>query len=316
MKFLGRLNNIHSRELIKYIWTAGLAFAAIALMFFGYYYKDRYVRVDDKSPLDISIDQLEIAVRENPENPEARVALAEFYLGKGLYSQAIEQTDQVLSTFPENTGALLISGITYTRSGQSQKAIAPLEKFIDLRKDDPMAMSDTALQTAYYFLGESYNTLDQADKALPALEAALKINSTDADALFQAGLSSQTMNDHKKAIEFFDRAVLFVPDFTEAYAGMIESYTALNKPDHTDYARGMQAFSLKDYKTAQKYLESAREALPDFSSAHFGLALTYEQLNRLDDALISIKIALQLDPNNFSLQQVQERIEAAIKAQG
>jgi len=316
MKFLGRLNNIHSRELIKYVWTAGLAFAAIALMFFGYYYKDRYVRVDDKSPLDMSIDQLEIAVRENPENPEARVALAEFYLGKGLYSQAIEQTDQVLSTFPENTGALLISGITYTRSGQSQKAIAPLEKFIDLRRDDPMAMSDTALQTAYYFLGESYNTLDQADKALPALEAALRINSTDADALFQAGLSAQSMNDHEKAIAFFEGAVLFVPDFTEAYAGMIESYTALNKPDHSDYARGMQAFSLKDYKTAQKYLESAREALPDFASAHFGLALTYEQLNRLEDALISIKIALQLDPNNFSIQQAQERIEAAIKAQG
>jgi len=316
MKFLERLNNIRSRELIRYIWTAGLAFAVIALMFFGYYYNDRYVRVGDKSPLDISIDQLEIAVRDNPEDPQARVALAEFYLGKGLYSQAIEQTDQVLITFPENTGALLISGITYTRSGQSQMAVEPLEKFIELRKDSPMAMSDTALQTAYYFLGENYNLLSQPEKAFPALESALKINSTDADALYQAGMSTQAMNEHEKAIEFFHEAVQFVPDFTEAYASMIKSYTSLDKPDHADYARGMQAFSIKDYKTAQKYLESARKGLPDFAPLYFGLSLTYEQLNRLDDALNTIKIAAQLDPNNFSIQQALGRIEAALKAQG
>lgn len=316
MKYLGRLNNLRSRDLIRYIWTAGLAFAAIALMFFGYYYKDRYVRVGDKSPLDISIDQLEIAVRDNPDDPEARVALAEYYLGKGMYSQAIEQTDQVLSTFPENTGALLIAGITYTRSGQAQKAIAPLEKFIALRKDSPMAMSDTALQTAYYFLGESYNVLGQPAQALPALESALQINSTDADALYQAGMSAQAMNEHEKAVEFFHEAVRFVPDFTDAYAGMIESYTALDKLDHADYARGMQAFSVKDYQAAQKYLESASKGIPDFVPAYFGLALTYEQLNRLEDALSIIKIASQLDPNNFSIQQAQGRIEAALKSQG
>ena len=179
-----------------------------------------------------------------------------------------------------------------------------------------MAMSDTALQTAYYFLGESYNVLGQPEQALPALESALQINSTDADALYQAGMAAQAMNEHEKAIEFFHDAVRFVPDFTDAYAGMIESYTALNKLDHADYARGMQAFSVKDYQAAQKYLESASKGIPDFVPAYFGLALTYEQLNRLEDALSIIKIASQLDPNNFSIQQAQGRIEAALKSQG
>ena len=129
-------------------------------------------------------------------------------------------------------------------------------------------------------------------------------------------MSAQAMNEHEKAIEFFHDAVRFVPDFTDAYAGMIESYTALDKLDHADYARGMQAFSVKDYQAAQKYLESASKGIPDFVPAYFGLALTYEQLNRLEDALSIIKIASQLDPNNFSIQQAQGRIEAALKSQG
>ncbi len=107
-----------------------------------------------------------------------------------------------------------------------------------------------------------------------------------------------------------------MPNFTEAYSGMIESYTALNQPDYVAYARGMQALTLQDYKTAQTHLEYTTEALPDFSPAFLGLSLTYEKLNQLEAALSTIERALELNPDDFAAQQTFGRIQATMSTKG
>lgn len=313
---LKRVTSLRSRDLVRYIWTAALALAATTGLFFAYYYQDRYVRSGDVSPLDISIERMESAVTENPSDPRARVQLAEFYLGKGMYAQSLELTGQVLALYPEDNDALLISGIAATRSGDPQQALLPLEKFVSLRKDSPMAMEDPQLQTAYYFIGENYNALGQPEQAISALHQALQITPTDADTLYQLGLASKSLGNLEEAAEFFTQAVLLVPDFTEAYGGMAEVYDGLNMPDHAEYAAGMQDFASRDYRSAEKHLSTAAAALPAFAPAHYGLALTYEKLNRMNDALISIRVASILDPENFAIMQTLGRIEAAIQSGG
>ncbi len=307
---------VHTSQLQRLVIIAATAVVASTLLFGGYYYWDRYVHLGDKSPIELDIEHLEQAIREDPQDPERRVALAEYYLGKEMYAEALDQSGQVLVTFPEHEGALLVNGIAYVRLSKPTEAIPPLEKFASLRKDLPMANTDTGLETAYYFLGESYNKTNRPADAITAFEAALVISPTDADALYQAGVASQATGRPEKALEYFHRAVRLVPDFTEAYAGMIESYTALDKPDYVAYARGMQAFSLQDYKTAQTHLEFATTALPDFAPAFLGLALTYEKTGQLDLALAAVDKALALDPNDFAAQQTRGRIQAAMESQG
>jgi tetratricopeptide (TPR) repeat protein len=222
----------------------------------------------------------------------------------------------VLSHYPENNGALLVSGIAYARSNKLEQATVPLEKFVKLRKGQPMAKTDTTLETAYYFLGETYMKLKRPQDAINALEAALAITPTDADALYQVGLAYQSVGQPEKALERYQQATRLVPDFTEAYTGMIESYTTLGKPDYVAFARGMQAFSLKDYKTAQTHLVFATKALPNFSPAFLGLGLTYEKTDRLDLALDAVNRALLLNPGDFAAEQARGRIEAAKKSKG
>lgn len=316
MNFLKRVSSLRSRDLVRYIWTASLALAATTGLFFAYYYQDRYVRSGDQSPLDISIERMESAVQEDPSDPKARVQLAEFYLGKGQYDQALDLTVQVLAIYPDDESALLISGIAGTRSGKVQEALIPLEKFVELRKDSPMAMEDPQLQTAYYFIGENYNALGQPEQAVTALHQALQITPTDADTLYQLGVASKSMGNLNDAAEFFAQAVLLVPDFTEAYSGMAEAYQGLGMSDHAEYAKGMQDFASRDYRSAEKHLSAAAGALPGFAPAHYGLALTYEKLNRLNDALIAIRVASILDPENFAIMQTLGRIEASIQSGG
>ena len=297
------------------IWIVAAALIINILLFGGYYYWDRYVHIGDQSQVEMNIEELETAIREDPSDPEKRVMLAEFYLSSNLPNDALEQTGQVLESIPEHEGALLISGIAFTRLNQPENAVEPLKHFVFLRKDSPMASSDTVLEMAYYFLGESYMKINRPLDAIEPLESAIQIKPTDADALYQLGLAYNDVEKPEEALLYFDRAVRMVPDFVEVYGGMIESYTALEEPELIAYARGMQAFSQNDFETARTQLEYVAQVLPDYSPAFLGLALTYEQLDQLDFALISVTHALELDPNNFAAQQTLGRLQATIAAQ-
>ncbi len=85
-----------------------------------------------------------------------RITLAESYLRAGSYVEALEQADQVLRLYPDNVSALLIAGVSQIRLDRPEAALEPLHRFVDLRKGGPMARSDTALEAAYFYLGESY----------------------------------------------------------------------------------------------------------------------------------------------------------------
>ena len=297
------------------IWIVTAALIINMMLFGGYYYWDRYVHVGDQSPVEMGIEELEATIREDPGDPEKRVMLAEYYLSSNLPNDALEQTSQVLESIPDHEGALLLSGIAYRNLNQPENAVEPLKHFVFLRKDSPMASSDTVLEMAYYFLGESYMKINRPLDAIEPLESAIQISATDADALYQLGLAYNAAEKPEEALPYFDRAVRLVPDFVEVYSGMVESYTALEKPEFIAYARGMQAFSQGDVQTAQTHLEYAVQMLPNYSPAFLGLALTYEQLDQLDFALVSVTHALELDPNNFAAQQTLGRLKATIAAQ-
>ncbi|HEY77125.1 MAG TPA: tetratricopeptide repeat protein [Thermoflexia bacterium] len=314
-RLVDKLGLSTTEGLLRAVRTVAVALIVTVVLFGGYYYWDRYVRIGDRSPLELSIEQLEHAVREDPANPDLRVALAERYLNAGQYERALEQAQQVLEVYPENEGALLVAGLACMRLDRPQEALEPLETFVELRKGRPTAGGDLVLETAYYYLGDAYLRLDRPTDAIEMLEAAITINRTDADAFYLLGRAYQKIDDLETALKCYLEAVRFVPDFAEAYAGMAEIYEAWGEPDYLAYARGMQAFSARDYETARSYLEQATSALPDFPQAFLGLALTYEQLGDLEAALEAAQRALELQPDDLAVQHTVGRIQTALGAQ-
>ncbi len=314
-RFLQRIQLSDVQDIQRAIRSVLIILVISIVLFSGYYYWDRYVHWGDKSPLELDIERMEQAINENPQDPDARIVLAEYYLRNGKFREALEQTNLVLGLYPDHNGALLVSGITHVYSSQPETALDPLERFVELRKDTPMANIDTALETAYYFLGTSYVKLDRPNDAITALEAALSISPTDADALYQLGLAYQADNQPEAALKYYHKAVRLVPDFVEAYNSMIDSYAALEQTDHIVYAGGLQALCLEDHETALIYLESATQALPDFAPAFLGLGLAHEQAGKLQMAAAAIERALELDPDDYAAQHAQGRIQAALSSQ-
>ena len=179
--------------------------ALIALAFSAYYYWDRYIHIGDMSPNELGLTHIQKVMEENPNDPNARLSLAQYYIENKNYPEAILQAQNVLNAYPDDSGALLLLGIAYSMSDQAQSAIQPLESFVKQRRDLQDPQMDKVLETALFYLGKDYLVQSQADKAIQTFTEALSIDHTDADAMFLLGRAYAQIGNHQSAIEGLPR---------------------------------------------------------------------------------------------------------------
>lgn len=299
----------NNAKLRRSVFWMLFALILISGTFTVYYLLDRYIHIGDRSPTEISVTHLEEIVRQNPDDPQARLSLAQIYIENGDYANAIQQCQSFLLAYPDDPGALFLLGIAFTQDNQYQAAIDPLTRVVDTRRTSANAAIDRILEVALYNLGSNYLAMQQPETAIAVLEEALGIDHTDADAMFLLGKAYAMTGKHDSAVQAYQNAVRFVPDFIEVYQNLADSYQSLNQPLKAAYARGMTAFAQKDYNTARKTLEEAASELIDFSPLHLGLAMTYEQLGEIEKAIASTNRVLELDPQNFIAANMLSRLQ-------
>lgn len=295
----------------RIVVLVGIVLALAVASFGGYYYYDRYYRPQPKVA-EMGIAQAEQALRDAPENPDVRLNLAETYMANRRFDDALKQANEVMGAYPDNQRAWFLVGIINALKGSPSEAIDPLSKFLDANKNAEMPGLNKTLQSAAYYLGDSYLQLNEPDKAVPVLEKAVEWSQTDSDAMYKLGMAYIGMKQYKQAIPMFQQATLFVPNYKEAYDGMVVAYEALNESGYADYARGMSAFSKKDYATALPLLKKAADAEKDFQPVLDGLGLTYEATNDLQNAKASYEAALKLNPDDFTAKTGLQRVTALL----
>jgi tetratricopeptide (TPR) repeat protein len=285
----------------------------LALVSFGsYYYYDRYYKPQPKIA-DVSVSDAEKAVRDDPQNADKRLALAETYMINQHWNEAAQQATQVLGIQPDNQHAWLVLGVSNANNGKPADAIDPLTKFVNARKDEDQAQLDKQLQGAAYYLGDSYLQLGKPAEAVTPLEQAVNWSQTDADAMYKLGLAYMGTKQLDKAVNMFQGATTFVPDFLEAYEAMASAYDTMKQPALADYARGMEAYSKKDYASARDILLKSIQEKPDFAPTFAGLGRVYESLKDLPNAKTSYETALKIDVNNFTASTGIQRVDALMK---
>lgn len=301
-----------ANKMVILVKSTFLAVIGLFIAFGLYYYWDRYAHPGDQSPLQREVSDLQTIVRQNPNDPEPRLALAEYYLRGKNYEDAIDQAQQVLAAVPDSDRALFVLGVASTQSGKSEAGMHFLEQFITLRAEAGGASGDMVTQAGLYYLGVDYVNLGRLEDAIRVLNEALVINPTDADILYQIGLAYLRSSQPAAGLEYFSNAVALVPNFSEAYQAMADCYSALSKPSYVLYAQGMEAYALQDYQKAIRLLNDAIQQLPDEPQVYLGLGLTQEELGDFNAAGVNYLHALELDPGNFlathSLGRVREII--------
>jgi type IV pilus assembly protein PilF len=168
---------------------------------------------------------------------------------------------------------------------------------------------------SHYTLAISSMNEGNFQPAFVELQKAIQLNPNDDRAYYALGLIYHYFDDFTKSEESFLKAIELDPSYSEAYNSLGVVYTKMEKWEEAEralskalenqlYTSPEKAFAnlgkvyyrMGDFEKALTAYKKAIKRSPDFSSAFYGLALTYNSLRRYGDASESLTEAIELDP--------------------
>ena len=122
-----------------------------------------------------------------------------------------------------DANALNISGLSYGRNGDYDRAITDFTAALRIKPDYYVALSNRGI--AYYYKSDY-------DKAIADYTAALRIQPDFTDALYNRGIAYGRINDNDKAIADYTAALRIKPDFANALNNRGNAYYHKGDLDH------------------------------------------------------------------------------------
>lgn len=261
-----------------------------------------------QTQLDLTLEELEAAVIRDPQDSDARLAVAIGYAARGFSDNAIKQFKEVLSVEAENQTALMGLGRVYHAEDRLEEAVELFMIVVELNVDNPLRGTLEQLERVYYDLGAIYSSWNDFGQASVYLEEALLINPVDADAWYSLGGVQKKDENWEAALHSYSRAIRLVPNYVEVYTSMADIYSQTGKTGEEKYATGMIKLAEFSFDKAIEDLTTATLEAPNLAEAHEGLGLALESKGRVDEALASYHRALQLDPTLILAQSAVQRL--------
>lgn len=309
MKLTRRTTSVSDRKLNRLI-TAAVLTLALGIPAFGViYYRGQHV---DSGPtlIERQVQTAEQAVRKSPDNIGLRLQLAAVYHATKQYDIALKQYDEILAVDATNRAALMGRGDVLVAKGDLTKATAAFQKIVSTAKGGEFASADPQLQKAHYSLGQIALKQGRAKDALPSLQAAVKIDPTDADALYLLGTADLQTGAPERAVQELQRALAFVPTgWCEPYSQLSQAFKKLGRTPQAEYAGAMVDFCEKRPADAKRRLKPLTSG-PVAVDAMLGLGMIAEKESDRSGAISWYQKVLSADAKNFNARTGLNRLSA------
>ena len=307
MTTLTRIEGMSDRTLRRTAIVMSAALAVLLAVFAVVYYIGQR---PDAAPslVDRSVTTAEDAVKAAPQNVNARLTLATTYRAAGRLDDSAAQYDEVLRAVPGNTSALIGDAEVRMAQGNNDGAKTLLTKLVSASSSTEFAVADPVLEQAHYDLAKIAQTKGDLDSAIKELTTALKIDSSDADALYLLATIQIAKGNDKVAVTELRQAVAFVPmGWCEPYDTMTNAYSRLGQADSAEYSGAMLDFCKSNFKRATSRLTPLVNG-PEKIDALVGLGLVAEASGDSPTAISWYQKALVADPSNSTAQAALGRV--------
>jgi tetratricopeptide (TPR) repeat protein len=173
-----------------------------------------------------------------------------------------------------------VAAVNGAAAAEPVKDVTSLTEAIESRQLDPEALAKALIDRAL-----AYQARQRYQEAIDDYSAALRVDAmstrTRAIVLYNRGLAYQRLESQAMAIEDFTNALFLDPNFAEAFHGRANSLRLSRQ----------YLFALADYEKALAHDPPAPHLI------YFGEGLTFEALQRPDDAKRVYARALALAPD-------------------
>jgi tetratricopeptide (TPR) repeat protein len=219
------------------------------------------------------------------------------------YRSAVDLMRVTVATAPHHARARIGLGAALLAAGRPQEAVAALDEALRLEPENAFAHMN---------LGVAYAALEELDRAIPHLEAAVE-HLEDPRFLEELGRALFLKGEHAASVPYFERALELDPG--NAFLHCRLAY-ALGESRRTEEALRHYGESLRlepelqeaHFQIAALLVELGRpaeavehglralEIAPNTSDEVVALGRAFRAAGRLDDALTAFRMAASLDP--------------------
>jgi tetratricopeptide (TPR) repeat protein len=248
------------------------------------------------SKLDEAIAGYRKALELDSELTAARVNLGKALAEKGLFGEAKEILVAVSKDTLDDAEAHYNLGVILMREGNASSAVKEFERTLAIAPKHAQALNN---------LGVAWDAMADSKKALEHFRKATQADPTYAEAFFNMGMSFMKLNKPNEATKAFEAALKLEPSSTGPYVQLGTLYLKQGKKD-----RAVEAFKKAiDVAEAQDKADSGFKALLKrndmrrTTDAYRGLALAYLQMGKVDEAVNTLKQAVDKMPKDGSARQ-------------
>jgi tetratricopeptide (TPR) repeat protein len=267
-----------------------------------------YMAATDRGNPEAAREQLEMALRIDPQHAPAKLAWAELALSRGEPGRAAQAADEVLREDPAEPLARLIRARALIQMAEPAKARDELNALLG------MASAASLINDARALLAE----LDLHERRYPQAEDGFRSLAQANDDRGRAGLveCAVAQKQWRQAIQLAGDGVRQYPERQDYRLTLGQVYAASG--DFAAAAGEYQWLIGKDPKSpslrlllgeaqaqnddiggAQAAFQTARALAPNDAAPALDLALLYDQTGRWSEARAEYQIAIQIQPDNI-----------------
>jgi len=164
-----------------------------------------------KDVFKLVLNEIKKKIKNNPRDASAYTALGTLLRNMGRDKEAYEKLNYALELNPQDAQAHFQLALLQEKSKRFEAAVNEYKAAL---------AADSSYEAAYFNLGLLFLKKGNYQEALNTFQQALNLDPLSADSHYYLGYTYESMKNKEEARKHYQQALSFIPDYTEAKAGL------------------------------------------------------------------------------------------------